>query len=159
MLNCAARAQHSVVRHLRVLVRHRCFAAHLCLERSCAAFPAELMSGKYVSCGAQRYAEQKEKQNKTHLLRALASLNGAGVGAELKKSASSDPAPIAREIAVESESTALARGSEKEKKVESENALLGSPLLWRAVECGLFVSKCGVLVKEDCEIRKLTPQR
>ena len=126
------------MRHLRVLVRRRCFAAHLCLERSCAAFPAVLMGCKHVSCGAKRHAEHREKQNKTHLLRALASLNGAGVGAEPKKSASSVAAPIAREIAVESESTALARGSEKEKKVESENALLGSPLLWRAVECGLL---------------------
>lgn len=81
-----------------------------------------------LSCGENRHAEHEETKNKTHLLRALASLSGAGLGAEPKKSASSDVAPIARETTEDSESTVLASGSEKEKKVESENALLGSPL-------------------------------
>jgi len=84
---------------------------------------------EYVSCGEKRRAEQERKKNKAHLLRALASLSGAGLGAEPKKSASSHAAPIARENTEDSESTALASGSENEKKVESENALLGSPLV------------------------------
>ena len=70
-----------------------------------------------------------KQKDVTYLLRALVSLSGAGLGAEPKKSASSVTAPTARDIAEQSESTILARGSEKEKKVESENALLGSPLL------------------------------
>ena len=86
------------------------------------------MNCEYVSCGEKRRAEHEKTENKAHLLRALASLSGAGLGAEPKKSASSAAAPIAREITEDSESTALASGSENEKKVESENALLGSPL-------------------------------
>lgn len=80
-----------------------------------------------MSCGEKRHAEHGEKKI-AYLLRALASLSGAGLGAEPKKSASSDAAPIARETAEDSESTVLASGSENEKNVESENALLGSPL-------------------------------
>lgn len=81
-----------------------------------------------MSCGANKQAQVEGKKHKPHLLRALASLRGAGLGAEPRKSASSDAAPIARENAKQSASTVLASGSEKEKKVESENALLGSPL-------------------------------
>ena len=117
------------MRHLRVLERRGCLALHLCLQRLRAAFPAMLTKCEYVSCGEKRRAEQERKKNKAHLLRALASLSGAGLGAEPKKSASSHAAPIARENTEDSESTALASGSENEKKVESENALLGSPLV------------------------------
>lgn len=76
----------------------------------------------------QKNACKLKKKHSPHLLRALVSLNGVELGAAPRKSASSDAAPMARENAEQSVSTVLASGSEKEKKVDSENTLLGSPL-------------------------------
>ena len=112
-----------------------------------------------MSCGEKRRAEHERKKNKPHLLRALASLSGAGLGAEPKKSASSHAEPIACDITEDRESTALASGSEKEKKVESENALLGSPLFKvRSSSCCRFWG----MRRISCNVVKTieqTPQR
>lgn len=99
-----------------------------------------------------------EKKNKAHLLRALASLSGAGLGAEPRKSASSHAAPIARENTEDSESTALASGSENEKKVDSENALLGSPLFEVRLSLSCWFWEMRRISRDDSKTREQTPQ-